>query len=331
MNRGYRERDSATSVVPTTNLVEVRGLVRHFNGVRAVDGIDFTFGGGQVHGFIGPNGAGKTTTMRILATLDDPTEGEVLFNGRSVIDYPDEFRRHMGFMPDYLDAYPDMVVAEYLDFYGRVHELGPTKRKGRLDEIINFTTLGEILERPVTALSKGQKQRLSLARVLVNNPAVLIMDEPAAGLDPRARVQLRDLTRALADQGKAVFISSHILTELSEICDAVTIIEAGRLCASTSVRALQKQVDAGHRIAVTLHRPTDEQREALVRFLLETPGVVRAETSKGGATFAYEGEVPARAEVLKRLIAHDFVVTEFFSATSDLEDAFLSLTKGKVT
>jgi ABC-2 type transport system ATP-binding protein len=196
---------------------------------------------------------------------------------------------------------------------------------------VDFTALGQILDRPVEALSKGQKQRLSLARVLINDPAVLILDEPAAGLDPRARVQLRDLTRALADQGKAIFISSHILTELSEICDAVTIIEAGKLCASKSIRALQKQVDAGQRIAVALHKPTLDEKEALVRFLLETPGVMRSEMSKRGAVFSYEGASSFRAEILKRLITNDFPVTEFYSATSDLEDAFLTLTKGKVT
>ncbi len=331
MNREREERETLDSVAPTTNIVEVRGLKRYFNGVKAVDGVDFKFGGGQVHGFIGPNGAGKTTTMRILATLDEPTEGEVFFNNESIIDYPDEFRRHVGFMPDYLDTYPDMLVDEYLDFYGRIHELRPEKRRERLADIIEFTTLTEILDRPVAGLSKGQKQRLSLARVLINDPEVLILDEPAAGLDPRARVQLRDLTRALADRGKAVFISSHILTELSEICDAVTIIEAGKICASKSVRALQQQVDAGQRVAVTLYRPSDSDKEALVRFLLETPGVMRAEPRKGGAVFSFEGSSAVRGEILKRLVGNDFTVTEFYSATSDLEDAFLSLTKGKVT
>ncbi len=315
------------SQIPTDNVLRVCGLVRHFGEVKAVDGLDFKFRGGEVHAFIGPNGAGKTTTMRILATLDQPDAGDVIFNGHSAIAYPDRFRLHVGFMPDYLDTYPDMIVEEYLDFYARIHNIDTSFKAARLKDLTDFTGVSDLLERKVDALSKGQKQRLSLCRTLINDPAVLILDEPAAGLDPRARVELRTLVRQLADQGKAVLISSHILTELSEICDAATIIEDGQVRASESVGDLKKKVDKGNRVLVLLNTPSEERREDLVRSLLETPGVTSAETVRDGAAFTLDGEAESRARILSRLVGAGFEVTDFHVATSDLEDAFLSLTK----
>ncbi|MFW5856342.1 MAG: ABC transporter ATP-binding protein [Planctomycetota bacterium] len=311
--------------------VEVLGLSKHFGSVCAVDGICFRFVSGEVHGFIGPNGAGKTTTMRIIATLEHPDEGDVLFNGVSAINYPDRIRPRVGFMPDYLDSYQDMMVEEYLDFYARAYGLKPARRRKRLGDVVDFTGLGELLDRPVNGLSKGMKQRLSLARVLVNDPDVLILDEPAAGLDPRARVELRSLVRLLADRGKAVFISSHILTELSAICDSVTIIEKGRVEVSDSVHDIQQRVDAGVRAEVRLVEAGEAERERLLRFLAETPGVTRSEPSQHGAYFSYEGDANYRAELLRRLVLAEFRVTDFLAATSDLEGAFLALTKGTVS
>jgi ABC-2 type transport system ATP-binding protein len=311
--------------------VEVRDLARRFGDVQAVDGASFRFVSGEVHGFIGPNGAGKTTTMRVIATLDHPDEGDVFFNGVSATNYPDRVRPLVGFMPDYLDSYQDMMVEEYLDFYARAYRLSPPARRRRLGDVVDFTGLGELLDRPVAGLSKGMKQRLSLARVLVNDPQVLILDEPAAGLDPRARVEVRALVRLLADQGKAVFISSHILTELSAICDSVTIIEKGTVHASDSVREIQHRVDAGVRAEVRLVDPDEAERERLLRFLAETPGVARSEPSRHGAYFSYEGDAEYRAELLRRLVEARFRVTDFHAATSDLEGAFLALTKGTVS
>lgn len=310
-------------------LVEVKGLRRHFGDVKAVDDIDFSFRSGEVHGFIGPNGAGKTTAMRIIATLDNPDSGDVLVNGRSLINYPDKIRPILGFMPDYLDSYRDMVVDEYLDFYARAFKLEPHRRCERLGLVVEFTGLAELTNRPVAALSKGQKQRLSLARVLINDPQVLILDEPAAGLDPRARVELRNLIRVLADKGKAVFVSSHILTELSEICDAVTIIENGQVCASDYVNNLQRDIDNGLKVAVHLLEPSDTKRGELVRILAETPGVMKVEDEKHGASFICDGEPKNRVKILRLLIEKGFSVTDFHSDTSDLEDAFMHLTDGK--
>jgi ABC-2 type transport system ATP-binding protein len=308
-------------------LVEVQGLKRHFGKVRAVDGVDFTFRGGEVHGFIGPNGAGKTTSMRIIATIDQPDDGDVLVDGTSAIDYPDRLRPRLGFMPDYLESYQYMTVEEYLDFYARAYRLSAAQRGRRLTAVIDFTRVREMLDRPVKALSKGQKQRLGLTRVLINNPDVLILDEPAAGLDPRARVEVRRLIRELADRGKAVFVSSHILTELSEICDSVTIIDRGRIRASDQVSALQHSIDAGTRVSVQLADPGEEERARLARLLAEIPGVGRAAVEAGGASFSYQGENALRAEILERLLAEGFRITDFHADRSDLEDAFMTLTE----
>jgi ABC-2 type transport system ATP-binding protein len=312
-------------------LMEVRNLRRYYGKVRAVDDISFAIAAATVHGFIGPNGAGKTTTMRVLATLDAPDGGDVMFEGRSLIDYPDEFRHRIGFMPDFLEAYADVTVEEYLDFYARAYRLPPASKRRRLADVVEFTRLGPLLDRPAHRLSKGQKQRLGLGRVLVNDPSLLILDEPAAGLDPRARIELRTLIRQLADEGKAVLFSSHILAELSEICDAVTIIDGGRIAASDRVSGLQQRIDLGQKVNVALESSTEEERERLVRVLAEIPGVIRADATLRGAWFSYEGEPCVRSGILSKLIADGFSVTDFHTASSDLEDAFMQLTERKTS
>ncbi|MBW2260662.1 MAG: ABC transporter ATP-binding protein [Deltaproteobacteria bacterium] len=314
-----------------TPLVQVKDLHRSYGKIKAVDGISFSISGSTVHGFIGPNGAGKTTTMRVLATLDMPDEGDVLFEGRSLMDYPDEFRPEIGFMPDFLETYVDITVEEYLDFYARAYRLSTRRKKKRLADVIEFTRLGKLLTRPAYGLSKGQKQRLSLGRVLINDPRFLILDEPAAGLDPRARVELRTLVRQLADGGKAVLFSSHILAELSEVCDSVTIIDGGRLCASDRVSGLQHQIDFGVKVNVVLDAPSGEEIERLVRALAEIPGVNRSEEALRGAWFSYEGEPEVRSGILTRLMEQGFKVTDFHTASSDLEDAFMQLTERKTS
>ena len=196
--------------------VSVTNLKRYFGKTKAVDGISFEFTSGHIFGFVGPNGAGKTTTMRILATLDEPTEGNAYISGVSVVEEPEKARHLLGFMPDSLPTHRDMTVKEYLDFFGRAYGLHGRKRTRYIESIVDFTNLTGLQGKFLRALSKGMKQRVSLARALVHDPPVLVMDEPAAGLDPRARVELRELLKALADQGKAILISSHILTDLAE-------------------------------------------------------------------------------------------------------------------
>jgi ABC-2 type transport system ATP-binding protein len=312
-------------------VVEVCGLRRSFAAVKAVEDVSFRFRGGEVHGFVGPNGAGKTTTMRIIATLDEADGGDVLIDGVSVTDYPDRARPRLGFMPDYLDSYREMNVRDYLDFYARAYRLPTPLRRQRLADVIGFTGLEGLLHRPVDELSKGMKQRLSLGRVLVNDPDVLILDEPASGLDPRARVEVRRLVRLLADRGKAVLISSHILTELAAICDAVTIIEQGAIRASDTMDRLHEEAAPGVRVEVRLAAGPPAEKERLLRILAEVPGVARAEPLMHGAAFWYAGEAGFRARVLARLVEEGFAVTDFQSARSDLEETFMALTRGEVS
>ena len=221
---------------------EVRNLSRIFGKTKAVDNISFSFEDGNIFGFIGPNGAGKTTTIRIMATLDLATSGDVFYDGVSATLYPEAVRRVVGYMPDSLPGYKDIQVWEYLDFFARSFGLKGAERTRALNDIVDFTNLGELRYKFLYALSKGMKQRVSLARALIHNPKVLIMDEPAAGLDPRARLELRTLLKILAEQKKAIFLSSHILSELQDICDGAVIIEQGKLLSAGTLNDLLAQV-----------------------------------------------------------------------------------------
>ncbi len=281
---------------------------------------------GSIVGFIGPNGAGKTTTMRICATLELPDAGDVRVEGHSVLDDPRRARRAMGFMPDSYGAYPNTTVGDYLDFYARAYRLGGAGRRRTIADVVEFTALGGLVEKDMGALSKGMKQRLCLAKTLLHDPGILILDEPAAGLDPRARVELRELLKALAENGKAILISSHILIELSEMCDGVVVIESGNVRAQGSVDDVTRGVS--QRVAVfvrTLAGP-----EATERTLAELPGVLEVRRARGGVVFELEGDEEREAAVLAALVSAGLGPVEFSPERADLEDVFLSVTEGAV-
>jgi ABC-2 type transport system ATP-binding protein len=315
--------------------VEVKGVTRAFGTLRAVDAASFSFGSGEVYGFIGPNGAGKTTTLRILGTLDVPTDGDAFVDGVSVVSYPDKARRVLGFMPDSLDAYKDVTVAEYVDFFARAYGLIGEPKRRRIAQVMDFTDLEVLKDKLTDALSKGMKQRLSLARALINDPEVLLLDEPASGLDPRARVELRELIRLLGEQGKAILVSSHILSELSEMCDGVVIIERGRILAEGKVSDVEKLLRGHQRLAIEV--VTDEASSAgadfarLERFLLEQPGVSEVSVSGSVLGCSYNGTAAGRAELLGAMIGAGFRISQFQVEEKDLEDIFLQITKGEVS
>src|SRR5688572_26778095 len=268
------------------SLLQVKGLSRHYGPLKAVDDISFSLEEGTILGFIGPNGAGKSTTMRILATLDVPTAGTVLLDGKSVVDAPDQVRPLLGYMPDRYGTYDDMTVVEFLDFFARAYRLKGPERKKRVDSVMEFAGLVPLADKLTVALSKGMKQRVALGRTLLHDPRLLILDEPADGLDPRARIELRELLKALSAQGKAVLISSHILTELSEICDSCAIIEQGHLLATGPVaEILQRTAGAAphHDLQLKLFGAGEKLDEALKkaeRLLLEQP-LVKGVTAEG--------------------------------------------------
>jgi len=328
------------------SLLEVQGLTRDFGPLRAVDDVSFTLDEGVILGFIGPNGAGKSTTMRILATLDVPNAGQVLLDGKNAIDEPDRARPLIGYMPDRYGTYDDMTVLEFLDFFARAYRLRGKERKSRVDSVMEFAGLTGLADKLTSALSKGMKQRVALGRTLLHDPKLLILDEPADGLDPRARIELRELLKALADQGKAVLISSHILTELSEICDTCAIIEQGKLLATGPVSEILARSTGGKasselqlRLALT-GAALDEALAKAERLLIEQPSVakvaaeggglrVRIELAKGTApTPGWSDEVAVR--LLKALVGAGLPVCSFQTHELDLEDAFMNVTRGNV-
>lgn len=307
--------------------INVVNLKRYFGRVKAVDDISFSFASGNIFGFVGPNGAGKTTAMRIIATLDDPTDGDAFVDGISVVQDPEKARELVGFMPDSLPTHRDISVHEYLDFFARAYGVPAKRRKQVVEGIEDFTNLLGIRDKLLRALSKGMKQRVSLARAVIHDPKVLVLDEPAAGLDPRARVELRELLRALADQNKAILVSSHILTELSEICDGTVIIEQGKLLRAGTISEIMEQHDVPHR---TVAIRTVGKREKLYRQLLQMPHVLNARMSAGGVEADIEGSDETCGKVLAELIGSGIDVTEFTHRRPGLEELFMNVTKGEV-
>ncbi|HEX7449837.1 MAG TPA: ABC transporter ATP-binding protein [Pirellulales bacterium] len=309
-------------------MIELRSLHRFFGRTRAVQDVSFAVARGQVFGYIGPNGAGKTTSMRILATLDQPTFGDALVDGFSVVNDPDRVRRRLGFMPDYFGTYANVNVREYLDFYARAYGLRGGERQRALRFAMGFTKLDTLAEKPINGLSKGMKQRLCLGRALIHDPAVMVLDEPAAGLDPRARIQLREMIRELAAHGKTVLVSSHILTELAEMCDVVGIIEQGRLLAVGSVEEIQRgqQVHQMSRVVVRLL----DAAASLANWLSQQTGVSEVRVEGCSAAFLHDGDGAAQAALLKSMIESGFRVVAFGSQIRSLEDVFMQVTQGHV-
>ncbi len=314
-------------------LLEIRRLHRHFGKLKAVNDISFKLHAGQVMGFIGPNGAGKTTAMRIIATLDVPTAGDVFVGGYSVVDDPDKVRHILGFMPDGFGRYANVNVTEYLDFFARAYGFTGQERRDAVERVLVFTELRKIADKPITSLSKGMSQRLGLGRTLIHDPDVLILDEPAAGLDPRARVELRELIHLLATQmNKAVLISSHILTELGEICDSAAIIEAGRILAHGSIKELQtaQRAARGQATTVTLKMRVIDKADDMERWLLQQPFVEMVTVSAYTVSFEFSGDEAAQHQILKGAIEQEFSIVEFLGHVETLEDAFMNITKGIV-
>jgi ABC-2 type transport system ATP-binding protein len=307
--------------------VQVNNLRKEFGKTVAVDNISFSFDSGHVFGFIGPNGAGKTTTMRILSTIEEPTAGDVLLNGISITEEPELARRVVGYVPDTLPAHADITVHEYLDFYARAYGLKGVNRSQAVEAIEEFTNVAGIREKSLKALSKGMKQRVSLGRALVHDPDVLVLDEPAAGLDPRARVELRELLVLLAGRKKAILISSHILTELTEICNGVVIIERGKILETGTMDEVLKKSAPRRTVAVRL---LDGQSAQLLKELLQTPFVEKARDVANEIHFELNGDESTAGDLLGRLIARGFKVVEFRQTKANLEDIFMNITKGGV-
>ncbi len=307
-------------------LVQLRRLFRYFGKTKAVNDVSFEVERGQVFGYIGPNGAGKTTSMRILATLDLPDYGDALIDGFSVINDPDLVRRRLGFMPDGFGQYHSMNCVEYLDFFARAYGLVGRERTKALRHTLAFTGLDKIAEKPIRGLSKGMRQRLCLGRAMIHDPLVLILDEPANGLDPRARIELRLMIRELASQGKTLLVSSHILTELGEMCDSIGIIERGCLLAVGSVAQIQNHLRPHIDIIVEL--VADAER--LGHWLQGKSDISAIKVEDRTVRFQLANNAHAQASLLRSLLNEGFEVLQFRTEVRSLEDVFLQITTGAV-
>lgn len=302
--------------------IEVSNLWRSFHNLHAVRGISFEVKPGQVVGFVGANGAGKTTTMRILATLDYPTAGSMKVCGIDVVEYPAEVRKLIGWMPDHYGTYHHMTVLEYLDFFARALGFKGKERVERITEVMEFTDLVPLADRLTDKLSKGMGQRLCLGRALLHDPEVLILDEPAAGLDPKARVELKHLIRILAEEGKTVFISSHILSELDEMCDTLLFINQGQIIHHGSSESLRKGTSGTTIISVDLVEPSEKLKE----WADLSPDASFIDGTKNGGRIKIESVEPdVIATTLRRMIQDGLTITQFSQEERKLEDAFIEI------
>jgi ABC-2 type transport system ATP-binding protein len=306
--------------------IVVDQLHKSFGKNTALDGISFSFDSGHIYGFVGPNGAGKTTTMRILSTMMEPDSGDAFIDGISVVQDPEKVRHCVGFVPDSLPEHKDITVYEYLEFFARAYGLRGACCRKQVENIVEFTGVGGMRDKVLAALSKGMKQRVSVGRALLNDPSVILMDEPAAGLDPRARIELRELLSALAEQNKAILISSHILSELTEICHGVVIIESGRILEMGKVSEIKSRMQATLKLAI---RPLEDPEQVL-RELQRLPLVEGVHTEANELMVSVDGDEQAGADILTALVEQGCRLAEFRQETVDLEDIFMSITKGDV-
>lgn len=321
-----------------SDLVQTHNLTQRFGTHTALDNLNLAIPQGAVYGFIGPNGAGKTTTMRILTTLLRPTNGDATVAGHSVIKEPDAVRRMVGFMPDYFGVYDTMRVWEYLDFFAHVYGIKQPRRTALIKELLELVDLTEKHDSYVMTLSRGMKQRLSLARTMAHDPKLLILDEPASGLDPRARIELRELLRELRNMGKTIMISSHILTELAEMCTHVGIIERGKLLASGDVKTILHNLRPHKMLEIHVLERGDEAQAMLqvqpyvntVEIMPPTHEPSDQQHLVSVLNVNYGGDAVGSSALLTHLIQHGFRVSHFAERRSDLEDIFLHVTTGAV-
>jgi ABC-2 type transport system ATP-binding protein len=305
-------------------MIETRDLTKKYGELFAIKSIDLNLSRGDLFGFIGPNGSGKTTTMRILATLLNPTWGEAYVGGYSIYTRPKDIRRMIGYMPDLFGVYDDMKVIEYLEFFAAAYRIRGPKRRQVCDEVLDLVELGYKREALVTSLSRGMTQRLGLARVLLHDPQVLLLDEPASGLDPRARIEIRQLLKRLGTMGKTIMVSSHILPELADICNKIGIIERGELIVNATVADVMKQV----RRQTVLNIGVAGDRDAAARLLEGHNLVDRVEATDKYLTVTLANGQQDYSDLATLLVSAGHKLTLLREEELNLETAFMALTKG---
>jgi ABC-2 type transport system ATP-binding protein len=307
-------------------IVRTEGLVKRYDRTLAVAGIDLTVDRGEIFGLVGPNGAGKTTILRMLATILRPSAGTAEIDGWSVTRNPDQVRRVLGFMPDVFGVYDDMKVWEYLDFFARCYGLPAAGRRRMIGDLLELVDLGDKRDDYVQTLSRGMEQRLCLAHALVHDPQVLLLDEPASGLDPRARVELRELLRELRTLGKTILISSHILPELEELCTSVAIVDRGQVLAQGRVSDIEKRLRFGAVLRIRLLLEGEALEAARGWFATDPDVASSAILPDGTIEVGFRGDDASSARLLAASVAAGLPVVSFARAASDLEELFLQVT-----
>ena len=307
-------------------MIETKNLTKNYGNLTAVDDLNLTIQDGDIFGFIGPNGAGKTTTMRILVTLLEPTRGKASINGLDVSRHGKKVRRLVGYMPDFMGVYDDLKVFEYLEFFAAAFGIERKKRKSIVEGVLELTDLQSKRSVTVDSLSRGMQQRLGLARVLIHDPKVLILDEPASGLDPRARIEIRELLRELKRMGKTIMISSHILSELEEICDHIGIIEHGRLVFSGTLEEILSRLGIQSKVRV---RVANNQNKA-VELLTALPQIRQVQVFGDYIAVTFREGQDGDGIIARTLVNADLDIVSIQPERLKLDDAFLQLTKGVV-
>ena len=313
-------------------LIETINLTKKYGELTALDNLNLTIEAGECFGFIGPNGAGKTTTIKILATLLKPTWGEARVDG-NVVGYQNHLIRPViGYVPDFMGGYDDMVVLEYLEFFASCYNLHGAQRKRVVSDVLDLTELHHKARTEVNSLSRGMSQRLSIARVLLHDPKVLLLDEPASGLDPRARIEIRELLKELRRMGKTILISSHILHELAELCNTVGIIEQGKLLYHGTTADIMERSQVGR----TVHIEVEDRPKEAAALLAGVNGITTVDVVREQNTIRIECTIDAAkpvpiSELPSRLVAGGFQIRSFQPEQLNLETAFMRLTKGLVS
>jgi ABC-2 type transport system ATP-binding protein len=313
-------------------IIETRDLVKRYGKLTAVNQLSLQVPRGAIYGFVGPNGAGKTSTMRILTTLMLPSSGQAYVCGYEVTKDPRAVRRTIGYMPDFFGVYDDMKVWEYLDFFAACYDIPEKDRPGLINDLLELVDLSHRRDDMVDKLSRGMKQRLCLARTLAHDPQVLILDEPASGLDPRARVEIRELLVELAKMGKTIFFSSHILADVAEICTHIGIVEAGQIVAQGRMSDMQRQLMPHREVVISLTDRVEEAKQALgsvagIEQIVDLPD----EQSRKRIRVDFSGEDNTMTEMLQALASRSIPVINFTEQEHDLETVFMRVTKGIVS
>lgn len=310
-------------------MIKTVDLTKKYGDAYAIKGIDLDLQSGDLFGFIGPNGAGKTTTMRIIATLLEPSWGEAYVCNHSVHTAPKEIRRLVGYMPDFFGVYDDMTVVEYLEFFAASYRIHGDARRNRVDEMLDVVDLDFKRDAFANTLSRGQTQRLGLARTLLHDPQILLLDEPLSGLDPRARIEMRNLLRKLGEMGKTIIVSSHILPELADVCNKIGIIDKGELKQNATKAEVIRMVRQ-HTVLV-IQPAKREQLVEIEKLLAENAKVEGCELGDDAMRVVLKSEVEDYSDLPRLLIQNNIDLRQFSEEELDLESAFMALTKGTST